>query len=195
MWTDFNGPFWKVVRENYIHMPPKPDLSDRCLPLFGFRSEEECFTHLRATYGAKLDAIGEENDRICVTLDADPTPRTDEEITTEIRRRLDEYIVDHPELHDAWAARINYRKLRAWIMDQPEIKAWWELEEHLRKMADDSFVGRGLARPGTQIELDNGKRFLIGHINTAGGTGDEWSAFDRSAIVVRYRTLCDPDQE
>jgi hypothetical protein len=56
---------------------------------------------------------------------------------------------------------------------------------------ETTFYGRGLAVPGVEVEV-NGKRYLLGDINKAGGTCDDCMSFDPSDIVTRYRVTFIP---
>jgi len=55
----------------------------------------------------------------------------------------------------------------------------------------DSFSKRDLNKPGTLIELKNGKQYLIGDINVMRGVCDDCVAFESSTIVKRYKVLTD----
>jgi len=63
------------------------------------------------------------------------------------------------------------------------------LEEEYERKIKETFQEKGLAQPGIQIELDDGKRYLIGHINRNRGVCDDCTQFSGSDIVVRYRRL------
>ena len=73
----------------------------------------------------------------------------------------------------------------------------WERENWNRKqeaIKNDTFVGRGLNKPGVQIEMSDGKRYLIGDVLSSGmdKVQHEWYAtrpFMSTDIVVRYRIL------
>lgn len=60
---------------------------------------------------------------------------------------------------------------------------------------DKTFENEKLNVPGTQIELENGKIYLIGDINRNRGVCDDCTAFSDTAIVKRYRILIDLDIE
>lgn len=53
----------------------------------------------------------------------------------------------------------------------------------------DSFCQRKLNQPGTEIELENGEKYIIGNINKVAGVCDDCVAFEREDIVKRYRAL------
>lgn len=58
----------------------------------------------------------------------------------------------------------------------------------------DTFLGRELMVPGIQIELDDGRRFLVGDVNTCGEMyiSDEGEIAE-STVVRRYRVLVPSD--
>lgn len=59
----------------------------------------------------------------------------------------------------------------------------------------DSLSSRGLARPGVQIEMSDGRRYLIGDIDTGGQVGvgsGESVEVDSGDIVARYRVVFTP---
>lgn len=51
-----------------------------------------------------------------------------------------------------------------------------------------------LAKPGTLIELQSGKRMIIGHINALGGVCDDCSGINDEDIVVRYAVIYNGDE-
>ena len=58
-----------------------------------------------------------------------------------------------------------------------------------QEFKDESFMGLNLNEPGTIIELNDGRRLLIGDIlNNGAGYGDE-DHIDYNSIVVRYAKL------
>lgn len=56
------------------------------------------------------------------------------------------------------------------------------------------FKDSGACAPGVQIELADGRRFLIGDVNPLGGVCDDCPGFDSRSIIVRYRRLVSPEQ-
>ena len=59
----------------------------------------------------------------------------------------------------------------------------WSREPHHEM---DSLQHRGLSKAGVLIEMINGKRLLIGHINDMGGTCDDCTEIKERDIVARY---------
>lgn len=71
-----------------------------------------------------------------------------------------------------------------WYDQQPEVIEFNEQNESKK-----SFIGNGLNKSGTLIELEDGRQFLIGEINTTGGICDHCLAFNREIIIKRYKVL------
>ncbi len=91
------------------------------------------------------------------------------------------------------------QKIEKWRRTQPEYIAWnvVRVSEMTRLQREDdaqTFKGQGLAKPGTQVEVD-GKCYLIGDINLHRGICDDCTAFESDAIVTRYRVLCTLPEE
>jgi hypothetical protein len=55
-----------------------------------------------------------------------------------------------------------------------------------------SFLGRGLSRPGTLIEMADGRQHLIGHVNEQGGCCNCCPGFGGTDVVRRYRVVWAP---
>lgn len=53
---------------------------------------------------------------------------------------------------------------------------------------EDSFRRKGLNKPGTLIETENGV-FLIGHINPLRGVCDDCTEFPIETIIRRYKII------
>lgn len=53
----------------------------------------------------------------------------------------------------------------------------------------DSFDKRGLNLPGTLIITEDGKQFLIGHINKFAGCCDDCKAFEPETKVIAYKKV------
>jgi len=56
-------------------------------------------------------------------------------------------------------------------------------------IGEDSFCKRGLNNPGILLETDKGEFFLIGSVNSLGGTCDCCAEFDENTMVKRYCRL------
>ena len=73
------------------------------------------------------------------------------------------------------------------IFSDEEYYAAWDA--HNLRVTKDTFCGRGLNQPGTQIELENGEKYLIGDIAPTGGWSEDNGPFQDHAVVLRYRVL------
>ncbi len=84
---------------------------------------------------------------------------------------------------------IAYNTYEACVNESPEYIAHQEALRKWRKAElGDSFVGRGLNQAGTLIELNDGHKYLIGHINEDNTEGDQ-GGFESKAIVLRYKVI------
>lgn len=109
------------------------------------------------------------------------------------------FVNDRPDLkriHDDIIAakeyHLRYNELYSEYSDVKEyLRAQDELYANDKAMAAETFVGKGLARPGTVIELENGKIHVIGSINTVGGVCDDCVDIRDSDIIVRYAVVYD----
>lgn len=81
-------------------------------------------------------------------------------------------------------------KINTWIESQP---VWLEYQVRHKAFVDEqkqkSFTGRGLAMPGTLVEMEDGSIEMIGSINTSGGVCNDCMAFDDNMIVKRYAVV------
>lgn len=74
-----------------------------------------------------------------------------------------------------------------WIPINLPFKAGYD---HVNDQAveKDSFTKRGLNKPGTLIEMEDGTRYLIGDINPLGGECDD-CPIDKRTIIKRYKVV------
>jgi hypothetical protein len=72
----------------------------------------------------------------------------------------------------------KYNKLYNEYLEKKKI-----FEEEINQ---NSFSGRGLNKAGTLIETEDGKQYLIGHINELSGICDDCREFENSTIIKRY---------
>jgi len=94
------------------------------------------------------------------------------------------------ELLDKWNEWED--KYNEWEKQQPEIIEWQKKkDQHNKEFDSRSFQGRGLNKPGTLIELEDGTIHLIGTINKHRGVCDDCTAFDIKTVVKRYAVLFD----
>jgi len=95
------------------------------------------------------------------------------------------------------------KKYEEWLNEQPEIIKYDEEYERIIAEEKDrtskmSFVGMGLNKAGTLIEVESGdetSQYLIGDINKLQGVCDDCMAFDANAIVKRYKIVWIPELE
>ena len=55
------------------------------------------------------------------------------------------------------------------------------------------FCEKGLNEPGTLVEIKDSGTYLIGDVNTNRGVCDDCTAFNRDAIVKRYKVVVEKD--
>jgi hypothetical protein len=53
----------------------------------------------------------------------------------------------------------------------------------------DSFVARRLNKAGTMVFMEDGKTYLVGHINRLAGVCDDCKAFENEARVLGYKVV------
>ena len=58
---------------------------------------------------------------------------------------------------------------------------------------EDSFVSRGLNKPGTLIDVKDHGIFLIGHVNENTGQCSCCAAFNDDHIIIRYKVVWSAD--
>lgn len=190
-WIDINLP-WHVSMFTDADRPICPDLSDREREVFGMTADEEF-----GTFEDSLIPLGEISAAVHAKLNEwlenQPDGTTDDQINDQEVVFWDEY-KDHPAVK-AREAHIEYSvKYNQWYNSQPEVIEFnKKCDEHLDMIADKSFAGRGLARPGTLIELEDGTVEMIGSINTFRGISDTYTAFDGDRIVKRYAVVMNDD--
>jgi len=89
------------------------------------------------------------------------------------------------EIANLW---LKIQEVKRWKDDHPQTKAWHKAHTaHYRKPLPDSFCARGLNKPGTRIETEEGTVYWIGDINTNKGVCDDCTAFENDVVVVRYQ--------
>ena len=98
-------------------------------------------------------------------------------------------------LSEALRLRDRKQEIANWQDTLPEWIEWDTKSRTIhaakeQEAKQESFNGRGLCKPGVQIEVD-GKLYLIGDINQLRGVCDDCTAFEGDAIVTRYRVLID----
>jgi hypothetical protein len=51
-----------------------------------------------------------------------------------------------------------------------------------------AFMSSGRAKPGVEVQLEDGRELLIGHVNELGGGCDDCPEITRRDVVVAFRT-------
>lgn len=119
-------------------------------------------------------------------------------------RQIEQYSDEWDNLTDAFALEMKKQfpgivayheectKRDLWDQQQPEYIAWEAASKEFRRQENKlSFCGRGLNVPGTLIEMADGTIHLMGTINCSRGCCDDCEAFEREAIVKRYKLVYD----
>lgn len=190
-WIDINLP-WRIS-SIWADAPQVPNLEQREREVFGASSEdlrEQNAVHLE-NFHLLLNALEERQ------YQARQEAKKRNESNYELSSAYDQIEIDFWEEHTNnpdVIARDTYRasilKINAWTEEQPEWKAYVKDSALFSAQEDEkSFCGRGLANPGTVIELANGQIELIGSINESSGVCDDCAAFDRYAVVKRYAVV------
>jgi hypothetical protein len=178
-WITANLPYSDIPEGMEIPYPTSPDTSEQERALFGMTSDEA----LNALDGnARIEC-----DAALLAEFEESHPESDYEGPSFEEFRREEWPKRIPEVYAKYA---KYWEICDWLRAQPEDPEWKATCESVTAQNNQlTFQGRGLAQPGTQIEMADGKRYLIGDINTNRGVCDDCVAFDGNAIVVRYRVL------
>jgi len=85
-----------------------------------------------------------------------------------------------------WMA-IPYQRGDRFRSGRPQHAERRRWEDHAQREAQETFCGQALNVPGTEIELDNGVRYLIGHMTPEGCFEGRKEELDEYAVVARYR--------
>ena len=92
----------------------------------------------------------------------------------------------HLLLHDMYQDRETF----------PEVLAWRAEKERLEALQSallvPSFVSMDLNKPGTWVQMENGKVFLLGDVSIAGVLRGDDNLIEDYDIVVRYFPPADP---
>lgn len=175
-WTDTNLP-WHY-HSSWEDAPQPPDLQDQEREIFGASLEDaqkNIEPHLEA-YRNLQDELRE--------LQGDTE-------SDDLYNKIEEEFWAKHAQDSCVLAREEYfalrEKINHWAMEQPVWKAHAKaVEEFSAQEKQKSFSGRGLARPGTLIEMEDGSIEFIGSINSAGGCCNDCPAFEDTLIVKRY---------
>lgn len=191
-WIEINVPYSKIPLSEEAEVPAAPNLDSEERERFG-KSWQECFdqcTNLRNTiwlevHDEALEAVETESDwNPLEEEDPEKTEAEEARLEVEVDRR---FAIAAPEEAKHWKI---IRQINAWRKVYPALLAWQEACQEARKQdRSKTFEGMGLAEPGVQIELEDGRRFLIGHINQLRGVCDDCTGFDSTDLVKRYRVI------
>lgn len=207
-WINLNLPFNWYDREPENPLPP--DLEERCKEVFGKSFREYQETVLKNDPNRFLgNLILDEHDKIRngILAEMEKEGFSNLELKAEqaeLDRRM--RLSDNDSVKRIIAYRDFTTKYYEWYNKQPEVIAWNDECAQIRsrreaKEAEMSFCGKGLNKPGVQIEVkstyENEKisRYLIGDMNTSGGVCDDCRAVNDDDIVLRYRVLCKPEED
>lgn len=176
-WIECNLPYDACRFVDDADLPQRPDVSDQERAQFGKSIQELTDSH----GDDKLADLGYRFISISWELSRAETHKEETRIAKEVG------------MSDVLRTKRQIEKIERWRETSPEYVAWGESykAEHDRLSKESegrTFVGQGLAKPGTQIEVD-GKLYLIGDINPNRCVCDDCTAFDMDAIVTRYRVL------
>ena len=200
-WIEINLSYSSLPQEQETPAPESPNLETEELALFGTTANkcfELCNWVLRNKIWLEIHCGDEEpveNEDPAESDEPDEPDETDEELQAaentldaEVRRRFKE--------QDPESAKYDalYHKIRDWEDVHPANIAWGIASDKIREQDKlRTFQGRELAQPGVQIEIANGQRFLIGHINQLRGVCDDCTEFESTTVVKRYRVVVSPE--
>lgn len=193
-WIEINLP-WKDSgsTEDWNNRPLPPDASDQVRELFGYSLDELTALidfDLKQQLADDLDLDTEPSGEILPDDWSEEAEAAAEEEKCRIFRA--EYQKRHPE---QWALDEKRIAIVNWLSSRPPDPSHVAAMDAWQARIDSmSFTGRGLAVPGTQIEMADGERHLIGEINQNGGVCDDCMAFGAEDIIVRYRVLLTTEQ-
>jgi hypothetical protein len=179
-WIVCNLPFSESGKaESEFVFPPSPDLSADEKAKFGLTWDE-----VEAQMEGPMADLRDEWQQACNDAWANPGNVSSDTMDRRLRKAFKAKGPRH-------VAFLELRKLRGrmtrWSAQHPATIAHREACTAVRY--EGTFKGLGLVRPGVQIEMANGKRYLIGDVNRLRGVCDDCTEFDTTDIVVRYRVL------
>lgn len=193
-WIDCNLPFSEptVPREDRVY-PPSPDLSVEEKAKFGITGDEleaefeSKWKDIRAEWGRMNSQAWEEQQ--AREAQAYQNKKKVRHVSSETidRRVRKAFKAKGPQYVEFFERRALRTKMGQWTARHPATAAHQKACERITY--EGTFKGLGMIQPGVQIELANGKRFLLGHVNCNRGVCDDCTAFDSHDIVVRYRVL------
>ena len=185
----FGSDSWVVIDIPYsagaalvLDYPVFPDLEEGELATFGTTR-----TKLWGEFSDKILAMHKVQDLfIRAQVMALPT----EEQTEAAEALFSIWLTRNPDYQEAYEAQELRAKIKLWQETHPDMVAYRNrLDELDRESLLRTFCGRGLSKPGGQIEMSYGVQYIIGDSNSLGGTRVGAQAFSGGVIVHRYRVL------
>jgi len=177
-WTDVNLPYSSHgERDNEVVYPPTPDLDAEMTAHFGVSFDEV----EAAAEGPLMEAYIAEREALSLADDGESGEDPYEVLPARWIASGD------PEKVAYGKNALIRREMRTWEHNHPLM-----VQNHKDRTGArlaGTFAGLGFARPGVQVEMADGKQYLIGDVNRLGGVCDDCSAFDSIDIVARYRVL------
>jgi len=178
-WTDVNLPYSSHgERDVEVVYPPTPDLDAEMTAHFGVSwdaTEAVVEGPLKVQFRAEREVI----------MQADTSP---EEGPDPMDVHIDTWAASDDPDKAAFGRNVRIRQeMRQWECNHPLMVQ--NRKDRTGARLAGTFAGLGFARPGVQVEMADGKQYLIGDVNKLGGVCDDCSAFNSTDIVARYRVL------
>jgi len=192
-WIELNLPYsyWE-----YLDYPPAPDLREKSAKLFD-KLPEALYADISPKAWQKYSSLVQ---TIEESILAEDINISNEDLRKLVREQLAKST--NPDIQSILTYRRVHKEYHAWLDEQPETKKWDEecekaREAHNKRMRPLSFCGLGLDKPGVLIEVEEQDtdgnledvQYLIGDINPSRGVCDDCTAFDKDAIVKRYKVV------
>lgn len=203
-WVVVDLPFLYYDDENaYVFRNlPFPDLTEKEKEVFGV-SAEDLDPLVMETFNAKhplaiIEAEVEEELRKRYEEEGKYgevyMPEFQAVVDEEVAARLE--APEHAAAKEAKATRDRLSEIIKWRDAQPEMVAYYAEVDRLSAIGDDrpTLKSMGKVQPGVQIETADGRKFLIGDINTDGTDYGGHEAVQPTAIIHRYRVLVPPNK-
>lgn len=206
-WIELNLPYNIHAYQN-VELPKEPDLSEKEIAKFGFSFANYSKEILGSSgvYGFHGSELGNywfqqraELRNQLMTTDPNYDIHSDES-----EKLVNEMMLAKKDDLRLQAA-IEYLKIEKiyhqWYNEQLEIIEYYAEINKIRTAREEeikgkSFVGLGLNKAGTLIEVENEgnlSQYLVGDININAGVCNDCPAFEDSAIVKRYKVVWSPN--
>jgi len=201
-WIELNLPYY--YHED-IKMPKYPDLTEEARKHFG-KTPDEVLKSLKMPgeenkYNFEM-AVIQKYDKYRMKMEEKLSH--DDNVPDDFYKKLNELIGKSKD-KDIQAV-LSYKKFSReyddWVSEQPASKKWSDKVDKLSKKRNEkiktmSFCGLGLNKPGVLIEVEHDgatHQYLLGDINCSRGVCDDCVAFEKDAIVKRYRIVWSEDK-